>query len=238
MSVCTECTTFHVTAGDGIDIEGSGTPTDPFIISAELLDFEGLFTIEDTDTVNLILTGSGVTGDPFLLRAQATIPVEGLSNIYDLAGPAVGESIVYMGSGQWEFAALPPSPAGATNVENGLSGVGSVGDPVKVETSGVWGVGALSGLGGDSTIGLPIYVDSAGDLRARPALTTVAWGDVTGKPTTFTPAAHTHPVSELTDLTTNGSVRNVDGKRVTIQATSAMPASAGALHVVLFPKGS
>lgn len=28
----------------------------------------------------------------------------------------------------------------------------------------------------------------------------VSWGDVTGKPTTFTPATHTHPTSEITGL--------------------------------------
>lgn len=31
-------------------------------------------------------------------------------------------------------------------------------------------------------------------------LTSVAWGDVTGKPTTFTPAAHTHVVADITDF--------------------------------------
>lgn len=34
--------------------------------------------------------------------------------------------------------------------------------------------------------------------------TSVAWGDVTGKPTEFTPVAHTHTVSEITDLSLSG----------------------------------
>lgn len=32
----------------------------------------------------------------------------------------------------------------------------------------------------------------------------VAWADITGKPSTFTPAAHTHPASEISDSTTAG----------------------------------
>ena len=31
----------------------------------------------------------------------------------------------------------------------------------------------------------------------------VAWADITGKPSTFTPAAHTHPQSDVTGLTSS-----------------------------------
>ena len=43
---------------------------------------------------------------------------------------------------------------------------------------------------------LPVYIDgleTGGDVE-------VAWGDVTGKPSTFPPATHTHTVAQVTDL--------------------------------------
>lgn len=42
----------------------------------------------------------------------------------------------------------------------------------------------------------------------------VAWTDITGKPTTFAPTAHTHPISQVTDLqdSLNGLFAAVAGK--------------------------
>ena len=39
-----------------------------------------------------------------------------------------------------------------------------------------------------------------GELVRADATPPPAWGEVTGKPSTFTPAAHTHPVSDVTGL--------------------------------------
>jgi hypothetical protein len=227
--------------GTGISVIGSGTTTDPYIIEATLVDLNNFLTVADTATVNLTLTGSGTTENPLQLRAYSTMRLTDLLDVDDPGGsPSVGESPVWVGSGStghWEFLIPPPSPAGATNVANGLSGIGDVGDPVVIETSGVWGVGSLAGLGGDSTIGLPIYVDSAGDIRAKPAAST--WAELTGKPTTFAPSAHTHPVSELTDLTTNGNSKRVNGILITSQANSvSMPSSPSVGDLVFFPEGT
>jgi hypothetical protein len=38
----------------------------------------------------------------------------------------------------------------------------------------------------------------------------VAWGDVTGKPTEFPPEAHTHTASEVTDLATTVQAYTLD----------------------------
>ena len=37
----------------------------------------------------------------------------------------------------------------------------------------------------------------------------IAWGDVTGKPSTFTPSAHTHTVSQISDITATASELNI-----------------------------
>ncbi len=42
--------------------------------------------------------------------------------------------------------------------------------------------------------------DSSGNISINTP-TTIAWGDVTGKPSTYTPSSHTHPTSQITALT-------------------------------------
>ncbi len=44
---------------------------------------------------------------------------------------------------------------------------------------------------------------------------TVAWTDITGKPTTFDPVAHTHPTSDVTGLDTA-----LSGKQATLVSTT------------------
>lgn len=51
------------------------------------------------------------------------------------------------------------------------------------------------------SLGRVAFVDAEGnpaDLGGGDAA--VAWADVTGKPSTFTPAAHTHEIAEVTGL--------------------------------------
>lgn len=40
-------------------------------------------------------------------------------------------------------------------------------------------------------------------------------------PSTFAPSAHTHVVSEITDLATNGNVAKIGGKKITVDPTTA-----------------
>jgi hypothetical protein len=230
-------------AGAGVSVLGSGTPTDPYVIASTVTDLSAFLQVQDTPSVNLQLTGTGTTGDPLVLRAVSTLALTQLSDVDDPSGgPSVGEVPVWVGAGadgHWEFQDPPIAPAGATNVDNGLSGVGSVGDPVIIETSGVWGVGPLAGLGGDSTIGLPIYVDSAGDIRTAPVTSFLTWAAISGKPSTFAPSAHTHTSAEITDLSTVGNAAKVNGIKITSTATSVTPPSSpSAGDLWFFPKGS
>ncbi|HLS00920.1 MAG TPA: hypothetical protein VK054_02920, partial [Beutenbergiaceae bacterium] len=57
----------------------------------------------------------------------------------------------------------------------------------------------------------------ASDVGALPDDYTPAWPDVTGKPDVFPPAAHTHPVSDisgLADVAVSGDYGDLDGKPV------------------------
>lgn len=59
----------------------------------------------------------------------------------------------------------------------------------------------------------------------------VAWDAITGKPSTFTPSAHTHAASEITDLA-SATVANADkvgGRRIFVQSGTPSGAAAGDL---------
>ena len=73
---------------------------------------------------------------------------------------------------------------------------------------------------------LPNDIDSTGyytkvesDARYKPISYTPTWSEVSGKPTTFTPSAHTHPISEVTNLQTtlDNKVDKVAGKQLSTE---------------------
>lgn len=219
-----------IVGGPGIAVEGSGTQSNPFVVSADLPDFSDILRVRDTNTVNLSLFGSGTANDPFLLQADATVRLQDLADVVDpQGGPRAGEVPVWVGptsTGHWEFQVPPPSPAGAVNVEQGLLGIGTAPDPIRLATSGVWGSGALAGLGSDSTIGLEVYIDSAGQVRARPVTSgpAVTWATLPGKPTTFTPSAHTHVAADIPAIEqAKLDVGKISGKRIYSTPGNATP---------------
>lgn len=235
--------TTQVNAGDGIRITGSGTPTNPFVIESDLPDFASSIKVRDTETVNMTLTGSGNVGDPFEIRAESTLRLSQLTDVNDpQGGPSIGESPVWVGTGaagHWEFGTLPPAPAGAVNVTNGVTGVGSVELPIGVATSGVWGAGSLAGLGTDSTVGLATYIDSAGKLRAKP-VGSISWASIPDKPTSFPPSQHGHNASDI-PLAQQAllNVGKVNGRTIVSTANSSTPpANPAALDLWFFPKGT
>ena len=206
-----------IVAGEGVNVTGSGTPTNPYVVASEVTDFASVFQVNDTVSVNLSMIGRGTVGDPLILSAVASQRLIDLSDVGDEFGPINGDVPVWVGggTGHWEFQPPPTTPPGAVNTGPGLDGDGSIGDVLQVAVSGTWGVGPLSGLGSDSTVGLEVYIDSAGELRARPTATfgAVTWSDITGKPTTFPPTIgttstsaaagnHTHQWLAITDKPT------------------------------------
>ncbi len=150
----------------GVAISGSGTQGDPYVVeSAGLV---GLFTVEDTATVNMSLLGGGTQDNPFLVRGDSTVRL--LSDLSDMTpgpAPVAGDTIVAVGDGTWRVAATP-IVATPGETEHGLYGSGLVVDPIGALWAGTWGVGLLAGAGTDDTIGDVLYVDTAGQVRAQP----------------------------------------------------------------------
>jgi len=235
-----------IKAGAGIRVTGSGTTVDPYKITSVSTDIGAFLTVRDTPTVDLTLIGSGNAGDPFELRASSTLRLSDLTDIQDPTGvPLAGESPVYVGTyplGHWEFNTLPPAPAGSVNVGAGISGTGAAAAPIRVVTSGTWGSGPLAGLGTDTTIGQPIYVDANNALRAAPlpAAASPLWANIQNKPSTFTPSAHTHVASDIAVAEQRKlDAGKVLGKTITTTTTSSSPpANAATGDLWFFPRGS
>lgn len=233
-----------VQGGTGITVEGSGTSENPFVVSSDLAELGGLLQVRDTTTVNLTLLGGGSVDSPFVLQANASLRMTDLVDVQDPSGgPSVGETPIWTGAGvdgHWEFGTLPPAPAGAVNTTVGLSGTGTVPDPIRVDVAATWGAGELIGLGSDSTIGLPVYEDSAGKLRAKPVTAAaITWNDIRNKPSSFTPSVHTHNAADISAtqqlLLDVGKIR---GRRIFVTSTATAPTGFSGLDLWFYPKGA
>jgi hypothetical protein len=225
-----------VEVGNGLTISGSGSLAHPYVISiAGGLDDS--LNVEDTPTVDLVLTGGGTPVDPYTLRAIAKVRVQDLVDVLDPeGGPSSGDTIVWVTSGvdepRFEFRPPPANPAGAVNVGDGLEGVGSLADPIELAL--------LGASAGGSTSGLEVYLDSAGNLRATaPSVSEVDWDSITDKPTAFpaTPSTFTGVLTvakggtgatSLADITVGNSTR-VNGSKVWVQSSSPVGATANDL---------
>lgn len=220
MPSCDDRCSCNIQAGPGVTVTGSGTASNPYVVSSAL-DLSQSLRVNDTTTINLTLTGSGTVEDPFTLRGDATMKLTQLGDVADAAGPAVGDVPVWVGTGaagHWEFSPPPANPAGSVNTGAGLTGTGAAISPLAVKVIGT--------SGGGPTTGLEVYVDSAGNLRAvAPVAQAVDWSTIQNKPTEFTPSTHSHPASAITDPQnlTVGNSSKVGGKQIFVQ--SAAPTS-------------
>ncbi len=58
-----------VNAGSGIEVTGTGTAQDPYIISIDGLSIADTLEVDDTASINLTLNGAGTALDPYILSA-------------------------------------------------------------------------------------------------------------------------------------------------------------------------
>lgn len=118
-----------VMEGAHVTVEGSGAPTDPFIISADL-DLE----VVDNSTFNLTLVGDGSPASPYQLTVAfaATASVKAFPDWSDTA-PTNGQVPIWNnGTGMWTPGAQTTASAGSVSHNTSLSGDGSVGSPLAV----------------------------------------------------------------------------------------------------------
>jgi hypothetical protein len=225
----------RIESGDGARVTGSGSLSNPYVVALDLPDLAQSVTVRDTDTVNMTLNGSGNPGDPFIISGDVQgLKLSDLSDVDDPQGPSQGDVMLFVvdpvtGKGAWQFSAPPATPAGATNTSHGIGGNGTSVAPLSLRTSGVWGQGQLAGLGADSSIGGEVYVDDQGLVRTAPSSGgggtggSTAWSQITGKPSTFPAAPHSHPASVINNPQAL-DVGKIGGHRVfSQQGTPASP---------------
>lgn len=224
-----------IKVGAGLSISGAGSLESPFQIGLSG-DIQDSLIIEDSPTVDLVLNGGGSPTDPYRLRAQATVRVVDLVDVVDPEGaPSAGDSLIWVTNGvdepRWEFRPPPANPAGSVNVSEGLEGLGTLGDPLAL---------ALLDSGVDSTGGLEVYVDTAGNLRAvNPGVASVDWGSIDDKPTFFpTNSANFDGVlaankggtgSNTLSTITVGNASKVGGRTIHVQSSTPTGAASGDL---------
>lgn len=140
-----------IQGGDGIEVAGSGTVSDPYIVSTEGIDIAGSIQFIDTDTVDFTVTGSGTEANPYSISAQATLALDDLTDV-DAAAPTDNYVLAWNGTA-W----VPAPPAtvdpGAISVAEPITGTGQASDPIGLDLqTSEW-------VTGDGTAANPLDVD-------------------------------------------------------------------------------
>jgi hypothetical protein len=162
-----------VKGGDGIIVTGNGTSTRPFLVAQESGgQLKNLIQVTDTPTLDLVISGDGTVGNKLDIRGNTLTKMTDLKDVADPEGPAAGDVPVWMGT-HWEFRPPTSAPPGSVSAGAGLTGDGSSGNPLKVKFSGIWPLTNFDPTQ-DGLTGNEVYLDPAGNLRARPGVLTVA----------------------------------------------------------------
>lgn len=124
---------------DGILVSGAGTVTNPYRIRGGLA-----MLVNDTETVDLTLLGSGSQTDPYILSGRASLGFGDLTDADDTGGTA-GDVWALQADGT--YALVPPVTAAAGSVATGLGldGDGSSGDPLNVRLDSLAGLEVVAG---------------------------------------------------------------------------------------------
>jgi hypothetical protein len=118
-----------ISAGSGIEVTGSGTAVDPFVLSASVG-----FEAESNDRFTVTITGTGSTGNPYKMSVDYA-PTSKLDDVPDVNAPAPTNGQVLSWNAAtltWVPAAPTTAAAGSVTHDQSLSGDGSVGAPLAV----------------------------------------------------------------------------------------------------------
>jgi len=117
-------------AGQNVTITGIGSPSDPFIIHANVV-----LTATDGPVFDLAVTGDGTVDDPWTIEAQYTGSAQ-LTDHPNVDATTVtdGQVLAYDAAlGKWVPRAPVTATAGTVLTDTSLTGDGAVGTPLQVQ---------------------------------------------------------------------------------------------------------
>lgn len=188
-----------------IKVTGVGTKADPIIIGNEALD---KLLMGSTGEINITL--SQLPDAKVQIKATPNMPLGSLNNVG--GGVLENDGIIKynLSTKQWVYSTVGRVATSVTVDSNtGLSGTGSIGNPLKIGISG----------SGTEAKNLELYYDTtANELRAKyPTGLSVTWNNITDKPSVFPTN-----VENVEGLSTRGQCYSstlVDNKKIYVQST-------------------
>lgn len=155
-----------IQAGPHTTVVGTGHPSDPFVITADV-DLEVL----DTSTIDLTLTGPGSDLNPWVISGRFANSSK-LNDLGDVnVAPTNGQVLSWNTSlGEWQAVAPTTAAAGAVLTDSSLSGDGSAGTPLQVREDPARMLATVAGQGlGLTDTGMNSLVRHYADTTARAA---------------------------------------------------------------------
>jgi hypothetical protein len=58
-----------IVEGAGVQVSGTGTKADPYVVAAELGSLADVISFQDTTTIDFTVVGAGTVGDPYIVSA-------------------------------------------------------------------------------------------------------------------------------------------------------------------------
>jgi len=153
-------------SGQHIQIEGSGSSQDPFVVVGDVA-----LAVVDNTTFNLTLTGAGTIASPWAIHVTyaATASVKDLPDWSDTA-PTNGQVPVWNnGTSMWVPGAPTPAASGSVLHDTSLMGDGSGGTPLGVIASTARFLASVASGVGLSDAGINRLVRRFGTSAARSA---------------------------------------------------------------------
>lgn len=97
-----------IQAGAAITISGTGSYSDPYIVTNSGASLGTALLVNDTSTLDMVKVGAGTNADPIILSGNVTMKLQQLSDVSSPGGnPLATTTPVYVGvsgaDGHWEF---------------------------------------------------------------------------------------------------------------------------------------
>ena len=210
-----------IQGGDGIEVTGSGTVGDPYVVSTGDVDISGTVQFVDTDTIDFSVTGEGTEVEPYQIRANLIGSLGDLSNVDCDIAPA-GQTLVSDGE-MWQCGLPDMALDDLSNVDVADAGANNV--LTYNATTGQWEPGVVSvepgqvntahGAAGDGTASTPVIVQTPAE-----------WGGVGGELEGMGAGGQTQDGGMPVYIDTLGNVRTPRGLYL-YMATAGSSAPAG-----------